>query len=484
MAQKSIRYNYFLNIFRIGFGILAGLFTMPYINRVIGVEGLGKVEYVNSIIAYFVLFSALGIPMYGIRETANRRDNLKEKSKLVIELLSILFVTSLVSYLIIFFVIINIHSLLDLKPLIVIMSSTIFFSNIGIEWFYQGIEDQRYITIRFIIVRIISLILLFLLVKEPKDYLNYGIIVVLSSVGGNIFNILYLKKHLSFKGFTIKDLNFKRHLKPILTIFVASISVSIYVQLDVLMLGSLKGSTSVGYYVMANKLIRFTIIFIVTLGSVLLPRLSYLISNDKEQYVVYVKKSLNYFLIIAFPFTVIFLTLAEDFTLLLGGQEFLPSIITMKILSPIIIIVSIAYFIGYLILYPQGKENIYTIAVIISAIISVIANFFLIPILGHIGAAIIAVSSELVGVLIMILLYYKELSKLELISVNILYYIIASFIMFLTIFFISYFNIDPLVNIVISSILGFLSFFLFLFIMKEEIFLSIVLDLKSRLNQN
>ena len=283
MAQKSIRYNYFLNIFRIGFGILAGLFTMPYINRVIGVEGLGKVEYVNSIIAYFVLFSALGIPMYGIRETANRRDNLKEKSKLVIELLSILFVTSLVSYLIIFFVIINIHSLLDLKPLIVIMSSTIFFSNIGIEWFYQGIEDQRYITIRFIIVRIISLILLFLLVKEPKDYLNYGIIVVLSSVGGNIFNILYLKKHLSFKGFTIKDLNFKRHLKPILTIFVASISVSIYVQLDVLMLGSLKGSTSVGYYVMANKLIRFTIIFIVTLGSVLLPRLSYLISNDKEQ---------------------------------------------------------------------------------------------------------------------------------------------------------------------------------------------------------
>ena len=102
MKQRSIRFNYFLNVSRIGFGILVGLLTMPYVNRTIGVEGLGKIEYINSIITYFVLFSALGIPMYGIREIANRRDNLEERSKFVIELLSILFVTTLVSYFVLF----------------------------------------------------------------------------------------------------------------------------------------------------------------------------------------------------------------------------------------------------------------------------------------------------------------------------------------------------------------------------------------------
>lgn len=483
MNHKSIRYNYFLNVSRIGFGILVGLFTMPYVNRVIGVEGLGKIEYVNSIISYFVLFSALGIPMYGIRETANKGKDITARTKLVLELLCILLITSIISYVVLFLYVININSLQHLKLLIVIMSSSIFFSNIGIEWFYQGIEDQKYITIRFFVVRIISLILLFIFVKSPYDYINYGIIVVLSTVGGNIFNILYLKKHLDFKGITFQDLNLKKHFKPVLTIFIASISVSIYIQLDILLLGSLKGNQAVGYYAMANKLVRFVVILITTLGTVLLPRLSYLINNDKDQYLIYIKKSLNYFLIISFPFSILFFTLAKDFTLLMGGVAFVPSILTMKILSPIIVIVSIAYFIGYLVLYPQGKENIYTIAVILSAVLSVVANFFLIPIMGHIGAAIVAVLSELLGVIIMIALYYKELSKLKLLNVSLFYYIISSALMFLIISLISYLGLSPFINLVISSASGFLTFYLFLYIIKEEIVLSVIYDLQSKINK-
>jgi O-antigen/teichoic acid export membrane protein len=481
MKQRSIRVNYFLNVSRIGFGILVSLLTMPYINRVIGVEGLGKIEYVNSIIAYFVLFSALGIPMYGIRETANRRDDIKERTKLVIELLCVLFITTLLSYIVLFFFIINIDALKDLKLLIIIMSSNIFFSNIGVEWFYQGIEDQKYITIRFFVVRIISLILLFVFVEEPEDYINYAIILVLSSVGGNIFNILHLRSHLDIKEITFKGLNLKRHFKPVMTIFIASISVSIYVQLDILLLGSLKGSESVGYYSMANKLIRFVIVLITTLGSVLLPRLSYLIKNDQEQYLIYIKKALNYFLIISFPFTVLFLTLAKDFTLLMGGVAFIPSIITMKILSPIILIVSISYFIGYLILYPQGKEYIYTIAVIISAVMSVIVNFFLIPRMGHIGAAIVAVFSELMGIIIMIVFYRKEIQKLKLINRSVLYYVLASLLMFIVIYLISYLSINSFMNLIISSLIGLLSFYLFLFFIKEEILSSVISEVKYRL---
>lgn len=480
IKPASIRVNYFLNLSRVAFSTLAGLLTLPYINRVLGVENIGRVEYVNSIITYFILFSALGIPMYGIREVAKYRNNLELKSKFVIELLIILLITSLISFLILFCFVINIGSLKDLKPLIVIMSSMIFLSNIGVEWFYQGIEDQKFITIRFFIVKISTLILLFICVKNTDDYLVYGAILVLSTVGGNIFNFFNLKNHITLTNIKIKDLNFKTHLKPILTVFVASISVSIYIQLDNLLLGSIAGSKSVGYYTLANKLVRYVIILITTVGNVMLPRLSYLISTDRAQYNIYIRKVLNYFLIIALPFTVIFFLLAKDFIILMGGKEFLPSVLAMQILSPIIIIVSLAYFIGYLILYPQGKELIYTIAVSLSAVFSIVSNFFLIPKYGHTGVAFIAVLSELIGVIIMIIFYYKELILMKLLNKNLLYLLFSTIIMIVSITFISLLKLEPINNILFSTSVGLFLFCITLILFKEDTISSVIFEVRNK----
>lgn len=482
MLQKSIKNNYLYNLSRHLLGFIIGILTMPYVNRVLGVNGIGKIEYANSIVMYFVLFSALGIPMYGIREVSKKRDDLKGKSKLVIELLVILIITTLISYLILFTIIFSFKSFEDLKPLLYIMSSMLIFSNLGVEWYYQGVEDQKFITIRFTIIKIITLLLLFIFVKGPNDYLKYGFILVISSVGGNIFNIINLKNHISLKDLSFKDLEFKKHLKPITTIFIASVSVSIYLQLDNLMLGILKGSTEVGYYSMANKLIRFAILAITTLGSVLMPRLSFLINHDEIQYQQYLKKTLNYFMIIALPISLIFVLLAKDFTLLIGGENFIPAVLTMQILSPLIIIVSIAYFIGFLILYPRGKESIYTIAVTLSALTSLIANFYFIPTYGHRGAALVTVLAELIGILIMILIYFKEIKKIGLININLFYYIIASIIMTLIIIYITNFNLNPFINILVSSIIGGIIYLVSLFYLKEEIIISIIKKVKSKLH--
>lgn len=479
IKPASIRVNYFLNLSRIGFSTLAGILTLPYINRVLGVENIGRVEYVNSIITYFVLFSALGIPMYGIREVAKYRNNQEMKSKFVIELFVILLITSLISYFILFCFLINLDSLKDLKPLLVIMSSMIFLANLGVEWFYQGIEDQKFITVRFFIVRISTLVLLFFFVKNTNDYLIYAVILVLSTVGGNVLNFVNLKNHISFTNIKYKNLNFKRHIKPILTVFVASISVSIYIQLDNLLLGSIAGSKSVGYYALANKLVRYVIILITTIGNVMLPRLSYLISADISQYNIYVKKVLNYFLIIALPFSIIFFFLAKDFIMLMGGMEFLPSVLAMQILSPIIIIVSIAYFLGYLILYPQGKEIIYTIAVSISAVFSIISNIFIIPKYGHTGVAFIAVLSELLGIIIMVIMYYKELAILKIMNKNLLYLICSSIIMAASITLISLLKLEPLSNILLSTIIGMFFFCATLILFKEDTISSLVIEFKK-----
>jgi O-antigen/teichoic acid export membrane protein len=481
MKPKSIKINYFLNVLRISSGLMIGLFTMPYINTVLGAASLGKVEYVNSIISYFVLFSALGIPMYGIRETAKVRDDVKQRTKLILEMLAILAITTVLSYLIIFGIIIQLDYFQNLKMLIIIMSSMIFISNIGFEWFYQGMEDQLFITIRYLIVRIIALILLFLMVKSSEDYINYGIIMVITTVGGNFFNLLYLKNFINFSDIKISELNIKKHLKPIATIFLASISISIYLLLDTTMLGSIAGDKSVGYYSVANKLVRFIIVFITTLGAVMLPRLSYLIKTDKALYTAYAKKSIKYILLVSFPFTVLFFFLAKDLVLLMAGADFLPAILTLQILSPIIIIVGIAYFIGYLVLYPQGKEKIYTIAVAISAVASVLCNLYAIPHFSHYGAAAVTVISESLGVLLMVVLARNELKDLNFFSKSFLLYFLASLFMTLIIVLVSFLNLSQFYNIALSSLTGFTSFFIFLFAFKEEIIMETLIMIKSKI---
>ena len=197
---KNIKLNFTLNLIRIFLGAAFIVITTPYITRVLGPENLGKVEYVNSIITYFMLFTILGVPNYGIREVAKYRDNQKELSKVVIELLIILFITTIIGYLILFYFIYIYKSFFEIKDILLIMSINILCNNIGVEWFYQGIEDQSYITKRFIIVRVLTLIAMFFFIKSKENYLFYAFILVMMQSGSNILNFINLRKYISFKG--------------------------------------------------------------------------------------------------------------------------------------------------------------------------------------------------------------------------------------------------------------------------------------------
>ncbi|MGL6101444.1 MAG: oligosaccharide flippase family protein, partial [Fusobacteriaceae bacterium] len=183
MKTKNIKLNFILNITRLFLGTFFILLTMPYVTRVLGSKNLGNVEYTNSIVTYFLLFTALGIPSYGIREVAKVRNNKKELSKVTFELLIILGFTTVLGYALFFLLINNINSFKESKLLFLILGSNLLFTNLGIEWFYQGIENQSYITIRFIIVRVLGLISIFLLIKNSESYYIYAGILVLMSSG-------------------------------------------------------------------------------------------------------------------------------------------------------------------------------------------------------------------------------------------------------------------------------------------------------------
>lgn len=485
MKIRSIKVNYALNLLRVVSGILFGIITMPYINKVLGAESLGKVEYVNSVITYFLLLSSLGIPMYGLREVAKIRNDSFKRTKLVLELLAILGITTLISYAVIFGVILNLPYFFSYKELIIVLSTAILFTNFGAEWFYQGIEDQMFITIRYLVVRGLSFVLLFVLVENPDDYLWYAVIVVLSTAGANIFNVLYLKKYLDFKGISFKSLNLKQHLKPAMTIFVGSISVSIYLQLDITILGTAKGDEAVGYYVMANKLIRFVIAMVTTIGAVMLPRLAHLLASDKRAFYNLVETALNYIMIFSIPSTFAFLVLAKDFTLLMGGKDFEESILTTQILSPIVTVVGLAYFLGFLILFPLGKERIYTVSTIIAAVLSIILNLIFVNTYGHNATASIAVFSEVIGVVFMIILGKSMLRKINFFNRSILIYIIASIAISILLFVLTSLLPDHtlILKVAVEITAAAVIFILILYLTKEKVFFEVVNMLKAKIKK-
>lgn len=483
MQMKTIEINFILNLTRMFLGTAFIIITTPYITRVLGVEDLGKVDYVNSIITYFILFSGLGIPQYGLREIARVRDSEDERTKVVIELGIILIITTFLSYIVLFGFLNYFKSFKELKQLILIMSTWILFNNIGFEWFYQGIENQVYITIRFIIMKLLALILMFIWVNSQDDYIKYGIIVVLMNSGSNILNLINIRKYLSFKNIKIRDLNIKQHVRPIFIIFVAALSVSIYLQLDVVMIGVVK-KESVALYTVPNKLIRLALIVVTALGTVLLPRISNCIkNNDKENYIKYINYSIKYILMLSVPMVTGIYLLANEIILMMAGNKFVESIFTMKLLSVIIFIVGLAYFLGFQILYPHGKEKYYTYAVTTAAVVNFIFNYLMIPKYYQNGAAVGTIIAESVGVLIMLFYARNYLKEVEFYSMKNLKYFIAVGIMGIVVTGIKYLNLENIQTLMLSVFLGTFTYGIILINLKEDLVMELIKFLKNKIRR-
>ena len=479
MQVKTVKLNFILNIIRLFLSTAFILLITPYITRVLGPENLGKVEYANSIIIYLINFTALGIPIYGIREVAKYRDNQKELSKILIELSLILFVTTIVGYIILTLLLYK--NFLEIRDIMLVTSLNLLLSNMGVEWFYQGIENQLYITKRFILVRVLALIATFLFVREERDYLIYAFILVILQSGSSVLNFINLRKYITFNRIKFFELEIKKHIKPIFIIFFATVATTIYLQLDSVMIGNIN-KEAVGIYTVPNKLIRMMLVIITALGSVLLPRITNCLKNkDYKNYNIYMNTSLNYIFFISIPVTVSCFLLADNIINIMAGSQFKDSVLTMKILSPILFTIGIAYFLGFQLLYPLGLEKYYTYSVIVAAIVNFIFNYFMIPKYLQNGAAMGTVIAEAVGPLIMLFFARKYLKKINFFSVKRLKYFVATFIMSLVIIFIKSFKINDGKTVFISILLGGFIYFLVLVLIKEEISIQIIKFFKSKI---
>ena len=248
---KKMGVNAALNLFKTALSIIFPLITYPYISRILGVENLGKINYTASIVGYFSLIAALGISTYAIREGGRIRSNSVKLSHLGNQIFTINILSTVVSYLLLLLVVWLFIPNREYQILICIQSLTIVFTTLGVDWINVLFEDFLYITIRSIVIQILSLILMFVLVKTASDLYLYTFISVIGSGISCILNLIYCRKYLKLS--LVWRLDLVKHFKPIMVLFSGGLVISIYANSDMLILEWFKGAYYVGLYAVAAR---------------------------------------------------------------------------------------------------------------------------------------------------------------------------------------------------------------------------------------
>lgn len=465
---KSLKVNYIFNMLNTVTGLLFPLVTFPYASRIMLADGIGQVNFFQSIIQYITLLTCLGIPMYAIRKIASVRDDVAERNKTAVEILLLHASLSLIGYVIVALLAAFVSDIQVNIPLFFILSLTIFFTAIGCEWFYQGIEDFKYITIRGLIVKTVAVILLFVFVRTKEDILWYAGYLVFGTLGGNAFNFIRLRKYISWRKLPFKELHPLVHLKPALHIFVLNLVISLYVNLNSIMLGFMADNTSVGLFTAATKLSHVLLSLVSALGTVMLPRLSNLISTgQKEKFNELAQKSITVVMALTLPLTAGLIMTAKYLIPLFCGNSYEPAILTLQIISPIIIMIGISNVLGIQILYPQGQENKVILCTALGALVNLLLNIWLIPRYAQDGAAVSTLLAETMVTVSMIFIG-KKCIPIRWKSKSFLHYFVATCLMTLALYFASDLFGSGIVSFIFAVMIGMMVYGVWLIIVRES----------------
>ena len=481
--SKSIKVNYIFSLINTLAGVFFPLITFPYASRIMEADGIGVIGFFSSIINYVILFTGIGIPIYAIREIAKTRDNIAAMSKTAIEILLLHTIMVVIGYLGIAVLCLTVYKIAIDIPLFLILSLSIFFSAIGCEWFYQGIEEFKYIAIRGLVVRIIYVILLFSLVHSKSDILYYAGLLVFGTVGNNVFNFVRLWKYVKPQLIIFKELNIFRHVIPSLRIFALNLVISLYINLDTVMIGFLNNNYAVGYYEGATKIARLVVSIIQALQTALIPRFSYL-AKEKEMtaFRQLCQKVVDFVMTISLPLTVGLIVMAPTLIHLFCGLTYAPAILTLEIVSPIVVMISLSGIACFQILYPLGKETIAIWSTATGALVNFVFCILLIPSFAHNGAAIAVLLGE-TTVAITMYLYGRKYIHINYLSKHYLNCVIGSALMGGAIVMIRFGNFGDFINILVIPVVGSIIYGAYLYFRRDSFGMYLLGIIKNKIQR-
>ena len=391
MKQKNIKINIFYNAIKTFSSIVFPLITIPYINRVLLPENVGKINFGLSIVSYFSLIATLGITTYAIRECARVKNDTEKLSDTASQIFSINICTTVLSYLMLVASLLLFRKLENYRLLICIQSLSIVAVTLGADWLNSALEDFKYIAVRTFLFQCISLGLMFLFVRKPEDYIKYALINLVSSAGANLTNIWYRRRYCKIR--IVKNLKngikWKQHITPIMLLFVMILAQNIYSNVDVTMIGLIHGDSDVGIYSTANKAANVIFQVIISIAWVVMPRMSSLFEERQYEAInSLLRKVFGFYMLVGIPCIVGAFMLSSDIIQIIGGTEYMGAVLILRIIiAGFIFNLFGASLWGNIIFLPAKKEKEFMYICCGTAVINVIANSLFIPKYGAPAAA-------------------------------------------------------------------------------------------------
>ncbi|HEY1405030.1 MAG TPA: flippase [Spirochaetota bacterium] len=410
-----------------------------------------------------------------MREAARVRDDRKKLGNLASELLVINLVFTIIAYAVLFIALIFSPQLRADARLIMLVSAGVFFASIGMEWMYQALEEYVYITLRSIFFQTAAMVLLFVFVRDSSDYLNYAALSAFSGIGANILNFVQLRSRIDFS-FT-RSLRFRRHIKPILVMFLMNVATSIYLNLNSVMLGFFSTKESVGYYSAAQKIVQMVILFVASLGTVLLPRSAYYIEKGRlDDFRRLVRSVISFVFMLGFPSVAGIMILRTEIIRTFAGDAFVRSADILAITAPSILVIGVSGIIGMQILIPMRKEKITMYSVMVGTIVNLVLNLFLIPRYAERGAAVSVLVAE-IAVLAFQLVRGRKIIRGIFSVRRVLPYIAGSAALVTLVVVLHYFIHNDLTHLLVSIPLSAALYFGILYLFKDEMIMMILANL-------
>lgn len=393
--MASIKRNFLYNLSLQMSKVLFPLITAPYVARILDPDGVGIFNFVNTYSSYFALFAVLGIPTYGIREIAKRRDDVKACGIFVSQMISIEIITTLLVSAFYVMSVFAFEQLNEQAVLFLIAGVSLYISPFKIEWFFSGREEFGYITFRSLIIKTVSVILLFVAVRDKDDLVNYVALNLFATIANEVWNYVRLLGLGVRPRFTLKGIG--SHVKPVSILFASSVAISVYAMLDTLMLGFLSSYEETGYYNSAMHVVRALLPIATALSTVALPKMSvYMKSGDFRQINLLMTKSLGIVTFLAFPLMTGVIMVAPVFVPLFFGARFHGAILPMQIGAGLLAAIGLNNLNGVQILTGLAKDRQFLTSVTAGAIVNFLLNSVLIPDYGAAGAAFASVTAETV----------------------------------------------------------------------------------------
>ena len=405
--MASIKKNFLYSSILTTANYLFPFLTYPYVARVLGVTNVGICNFVDSIINYFIIFSMLGIGTVGIREIAKYKNNSTKLNEAFSGLFLINFISTFIVLLVLIFSIELVPKLNEHRELMYFGALKLVFNFLLIEWFYKGLEDFKYITVRTIIVKCIYVISVFVFIHNSDDYVIYYILMTLMIVVNALLNIIHARKWIcfSFKGIIIKP-----YLKSFFILGFYMLLTSMYTSFNVAYLGFKGGETEVGYYTTATKLYTIILSLYSAFTGVLLPRMSSLVAEKQfDKFRNLLNKSLDILFAFSLPLVIYSVIMAAEIIRLIAGEGYEGAVLPMKIVMPLIFIIGYEQILIIQTLMPLKKDKQILINSIFGASVGVIANLVLVPIYKSVGASVVWVISEITVLSVAQLFVYKDI---------------------------------------------------------------------------